>query len=122
MSDRASITCPKCELVSYLPGDISARYCGKCGYHDSLANTTPGIPGVSAKFRQPTPLMQLQACIATLEGNYFCWKEGITTSDHFRLVTDRVFADIQEIQPHLRNGGWIVPRSATSPPAGGGSL
>jgi ribosomal protein S27AE len=108
---KESVICPKCGLKSYLPGDIESRYCGKCGYHDSLHNTTPGVPGVSAKFRQPTPLMQLQATLSALEGNYYCWSEGLTPEARFRLITDRLFADIRELQPHLNNGAWLKPEA-----------
>lgn len=116
-----NITCPKCELVSYLPSDVQNRYCGKCGYHDALHNTTPGIPGVSAKFRQPTPIMQLQAEIAAMEGNYYCWSEGIMPESRFRLLADRFFDNVRELQPHLKQGRWIAP-DESSPPVGGGPL
>jgi hypothetical protein len=119
---RPSITCPKCKLVSHLPADVDFRYCGKCGYHDALHNIVPGIPGVSAKFRQPTPLMQLQAEIAALEGNYYCWSEGIVPEDRFRLLANRFFENVRELQPHLKNGEWSTPSDLPRPPVGGGIL
>ncbi len=32
-----SITCPRCQRVSYHPEDIAQRFCGACGFHDDLA-------------------------------------------------------------------------------------
>jgi hypothetical protein len=115
------ITCPKCEITSYLPADVDNRYCGRCGYHDSLHNTTPGIPGVSAKFRQPTPVMQLQAELASMEGNYYCFSENLMPRERFDLLMERHFENIRELHPHLDNGAWIKPTDL-DPPAGGGSL
>jgi ribosomal protein S27AE len=116
-----SITCPKCKRKSTLADDIKHRFCGKCGYHDALGNTAPGVPGVSAKFRQPTPLMQLQAEIAALEGHFYVWTDGhISDAERFKLYAKRFFENVQELQPYLRHGAWAAPGSA--PPAGGGPL
>lgn len=29
-----SITCPRCQRVSYNPNDIRERFCGVCGFHE----------------------------------------------------------------------------------------
>lgn len=104
--NRPSITCPHCGLKSFLKADISARYCGKCGYHDADLSVPPGIPGRSAKWRQPTPLMQLEATIATFEAQSYLWKEDLTTDGVYTQLLDRFHADVRELMPHVKNGNW----------------
>ena len=46
MSDRPSITCPRCGMTSYHPIDVREGYCGNC--HDwTTWHALP--PGTSAK-------------------------------------------------------------------------
>jgi len=122
MSDQPSITCPKCEQVSYLRGDIENKYCGKCGYHDALHNTQPGIPGVSAKFRQPTPLMQLQATLSGVKGLIGNYDYGIGDKDSLFLLMRRALDDVDELIPHLERGYWPPDPNRDLPPPGGGIL
>lgn len=105
-----SITCPHCGLTSYLRSDIQSRYCGKCGYIDADRSVPPGIPGKSAKWRQPTPLMQLQATLASFEGIAYVWKEGMTPDSKFKAMLDRFLDDARELMPHVINGDWKKDR------------
>jgi hypothetical protein len=114
MSDQPSITCPKCERVSYHPGDINAQYCGDCGYHDAPPGAPPGIPGVSPKFRQPTPAMQLAAEFCSIEGSFYCWKEGIVPQDEWNVRVERHLANMRELLPHLEAGTWQNPEGCAS--------
>ena len=122
MSKRSSITCPKCERVSHHPGDIQHHYCSKCGYHDSLHVTKLGVPGVSAKFRQPTPSMALQALLSSFGGTFDNWVEGITSDVDLRVAFERFRDDVIELNEHLASGEWVQPRIGPEPPAGGGIL
>ena len=77
------IVCPKCDRRAFSKSDIKWKFCPKCGYHDVPDGTPEGIPGVSAKFRQPTPSMQLVADYAGLEGIFHNWQEEITGLSEF---------------------------------------
>lgn len=47
MTVQPSITCPRCGSVSYHPGDIENRYCGRC--HWWTSDPTLGRPDVIAQ-------------------------------------------------------------------------
>ncbi|MGD9726483.1 MAG: hypothetical protein AB7L09_02935 [Nitrospira sp.] len=104
-SKTASITCPKCGLVSRLPGDIEFRYCGTCGYHDTPDGTPNGIPGVSAKFRQPTPAMQLGVELMSLDGELAIWEEGMTSDERLASHVKRFLADVREVLKIMESTG-----------------
>lgn len=101
-----SITCPHCGLTSCNKHDIESRYCGKCGYIDADQSAPPGIPGVSPKWRQPTPAMQVEAVLASLEGHLYLFESGITSSAKFGPVVARALADLKELVPHLKGATW----------------
>jgi len=107
MSDQPNITCPKCNRISYHRGDIKHSYCNACGYHDSLENTVPGVPGISARWRQPTPAMQLQAVMGAFEGHFSNWVAGITPALDLRVEFRRTMEQVQDLSRHLEAGGWI---------------
>lgn len=106
MSSQSNIQCPKCKRVSYSRGDIENKYCAKCGYHDADSSTPPGVPGKSAKWRQPTPSMQVEALLSCLEGTFYCWKEGIGSPGKLQEVLERHIDDMKELVPHLRAAQW----------------
>lgn len=117
-----SVTCPKCARVSTYASDILMRYCATCGYHDAALDTPHGIPGVSPKFRQPTPAMEFQALFTSFNGYFLNWVEGIIESSVLRVAYTRYRDDVAELFPHLENGDWIQPRQQPMPPLGGGNL
>lgn len=114
MTHTSGITCPKCERVSVNPGDIKHRYCGVCGFHDAPVGAPEGIPGVSPKFRQPTPAMQVVAEYAGLEGNFHNWKEGILSLSEWKDRVERHLANMRELLPHLRAGTWLNPEGTAA--------
>jgi hypothetical protein len=114
VTDQPSITCPKCERVSYNPGDIKNQYCGACGYHDAPPGAPPGIPGVSPKFRQPTPAMQVVAELAGLDGNFHNWREGILPQFEWNERVERYLANMRELLPHLEAGTWLNPEGTAA--------
>jgi hypothetical protein len=41
---QPSITCPRCGSVSYNPGDIEHRYCGRCHqFHQDFPGNPPAV-------------------------------------------------------------------------------
>jgi hypothetical protein len=83
-----------------------ARYCVDCGYHDADHDAPPGIPGVSPKFRQPTPVMQLMAECGSVEGSFYSYEDLKivsldTFAERFHRHTDR----IKEILRHMKKTG-----------------
>lgn len=122
MTDQQSITCPKCELTSRHRGDVQSRYCRKCGFHDAPLDAPMGVPGVSAKFRQPTPAMQVQAMIMGFEGQFHNWTSGIVNNLDLRVTVERFLNDFKELYPHLESGRFLPDPNRPKPPAGGGIL
>lgn len=99
------IVCPKCKRRSYHKMDISCEYCPSCGYHDSPVDAPLGVPGVSAKWRQPTPTMQLRAEWASMQGHFENWREKIISDADFEESLDRHIASIKEIHDHVEKTG-----------------
>lgn len=122
MTAQPSITCPKCERKSYNSNDIDYRYCGDCGYMDVPEGTPEGIPGVSPKWRQPTPTMQLKAVCGSLEGHFVNWREGIISNEQFQFRFERHMKDIRELHGYVAKGEWPRKRNGPRPPRGGGHL
>lgn len=100
-----SITCPKCHRSSFNEGDISSKYCGGCGYHDAPVDAPLGVPGVSAKWRQPTPVMQLRAELGGLEGSVSNWQDGITEEGDMIYRLLRYQQGVKEILDHMESTG-----------------
>jgi hypothetical protein len=105
MSDDGPITCPNCGLISFNEDDIKNKYCRDCGYHSALPGAPPGVPGASAKWRQPSPIMELRAICMSLEGHYSNWKDGITDSIKFEMRFEQHIKDIREIYGHIEKTG-----------------
>jgi hypothetical protein len=101
-----SITCPHCQETYYSRANIESRYCDKCGYIDADQDAPPGIPGVSPKWRQPTPGMQVQAVLAALEGHLYLFEAGIAPAAKFGPSVARALADLKELVPHLEGATW----------------
>lgn len=100
-----SITCPKCEKRSFNKNDIDSKYCGACGYHDAPEHAPPGIPGVSPKFRQPTPAMQLRADLGALEGTISNWQDGISGEGDVIYRFLKYKQRVGEILDHMEKTG-----------------
>jgi len=100
-----SITCPKCDKTSFNHNDLRANYCGDCGYHDAPEDAPLGVPGVSAKFRQPTPVMQLRAEYAAIEGNFSIWQDGIITAGQLSERFDRHLGNVKDVCEHMERTG-----------------
>jgi hypothetical protein len=100
-----SITCPKCRRPSFNESDIEFKYCGACGYHDAPEDAPLGVPGVSAKFRQPSPVMQLRAEYSSIEGNFSIWQDEIISDTKFTERLHRHLANVKEICEHMERTG-----------------
>ena len=104
MSRQNSIVCPKCDRESFDENDIKWKFCSQCGYHDAV-DGPPGIPGVSPKFRQPTPAMQIKAEISSLEGSFHNWQSQVTSTDAFVQRLQRTMNDLMEIAKLMEQSG-----------------
>ena len=103
MSD--SIVCPKCSRRSFNEMDIRSKYCVSCSYHDAPIDAPPGIPGVSAKFRQPTPTMQLKAELMSIDGSFANCQGGIISLNQFAERQTLHYDRIKEILGHMDRTG-----------------
>jgi len=100
-----AIVCPKCSRRSFNEMDIRSKYCGSCGYHDAPIDALPGIPGVSAKFRQPTPIMQLKVELMSINGSFANCQEEIISLSQFAERRQQHYDRIEEILGHMDRTG-----------------
>lgn len=82
MSDDApSITCPKCGRTSYHPEDIRQRFCGVCGFHESLFDAIDRLGKMSSQ-SDPKPIERpkmLERPVRKLDPDL--WPEGTFDDD-----------------------------------------
>jgi hypothetical protein len=96
----SSAACPNCNETS-CNQDVDYSYCGDCGYHYASL----GIPDISTKFRQPSPVMQLRAEYSSIDGNFLNWAEGIISLPQLKERLGRRKERINEILEHIEKTG-----------------
>jgi hypothetical protein len=60
-------------------------------------------------WKQPTPVMQLTAIRASIEGHFSNWCDGIISTKKFRERMDFFLEELSELEPYLEKGEWTSP-------------